>query len=345
MRSAKRRSPANRRCRASCRPRLRRRASAQIEAPRRGRRAAARIQSASHHGAYGPARGRRAPSPARRCCWTARAATRPARRRRACTSRARRCGEGRAAVSDRDPVSIIRPYGKRNLRIGHYGYVGVKLGANDDRKRREDMPGHDVYLVGSVPMANAPQVFEAVSAALGRRSSAFRTARPASAVTGSPGSSRCSRKVRRCRSPASIFRVHATATRPRALHAQAGPHAGGRAFRQSALRRHRQSNLTRCSSGSRTPARLRRNQVSDRPRAGALGDLALSGRRAACADRPDLQRRGEARDRQDRGRAAARRDRDPVRRRVRGVRAAGAQPGEQLRRGPRTRRRRRSATS
>ena len=28
---------------------------------------------------------------------------------------------------------------------------------------------HDVYLVGSVPMANSEQVFEAVSGALGRR--------------------------------------------------------------------------------------------------------------------------------------------------------------------------------
>src|SRR5258707_9588766 len=31
------------------------------------------------------------------------------------------------------------------------------------------MPGRDVYLVGSVPMANAEQVFGTVSAALGRR--------------------------------------------------------------------------------------------------------------------------------------------------------------------------------
>ena len=31
------------------------------------------------------------------------------------------------------------------------------------------MPGHDVYLVGSVPMENAQQVFETISDALGRR--------------------------------------------------------------------------------------------------------------------------------------------------------------------------------
>jgi len=31
------------------------------------------------------------------------------------------------------------------------------------------MPGHDVYLVGSVPMENAQRVFETISDALGRR--------------------------------------------------------------------------------------------------------------------------------------------------------------------------------
>src|SRR5688572_9485455 len=38
-----------------------------------------------------------------------------------------------------------------------------------DPGQEEAMPGHDVYLVGSVPMADAEQVFGAVSAALGRR--------------------------------------------------------------------------------------------------------------------------------------------------------------------------------
>src|SRR4051794_5296705 len=57
-----------------------------------------------------------------------------------------------------------------NLHIGHYGSRKIKLRARRTSQRvRGNMAGRDVYLVGSVPMADAAQVFETVGATLGRR--------------------------------------------------------------------------------------------------------------------------------------------------------------------------------
>src|SRR5262245_29212617 len=49
--------------------------------------------------------------------------------------------------------------------------MGLHYSRNDHgRERREGrMPGRNVYLVGSVPLASAQEVFETVSAALGSR--------------------------------------------------------------------------------------------------------------------------------------------------------------------------------
>ena len=193
------------------------------------------------------------------------------------------------------------------------------------------MAGHDVYLVGSVPMASAQEVFETVSAALGPR-----IKRLPDGETGERGDwitwlepvfadNPAFREVRR------VLPRARDRNRARALHAQARPRAAGRALRQSVLCRHRQGVLRGVQAAQGCRQDRGRHQVPGRSGAGAFGDLALSGRRAACADRPDLQRGGQARDRQDRSRDPARRAGDPVRRRVRGVRAARAQRGEQLR--------------
>ena len=117
----------------------------------------------------------------------------------------------------------------RHIRIGHYGCGGASNLRQANRQRqpkaRKTMPGRDVHLVGSVPMANAEEVFGAVSAALGPHASgASPTARPASAATGSPGSSRCSPTTRHSRSPASSS-ASTRAARARALHASARRHA------------------------------------------------------------------------------------------------------------------------
>ena len=165
--------------------------------------------------------------------------------------------------------------------------------------------GHDVYLVGSVPMANAEQVFEAVSAALGPR-----IKRIPDGETGERGDWITWLEPVFAASPAleksgEFFRVHATGTGRERYKLKPGRKPEDVHF----------DNLLYADIAQRSYAvfkRLKdcrqdraRHQVPDRPGAGAFGDLALSGRRAACADRPDLQRGGQARDRQDRGRAAA----------------------------------------
>ena len=75
------------------------------------------------------------------------------------------------------------------------------------------MAGRDVYLVGSVPMADAAQVFEAVSAALGRR-----IKRIPDGETGERGDWITWLEPVFAQSPAleksgDIFRLHATAPR------------------------------------------------------------------------------------------------------------------------------------
>jgi hypothetical protein len=55
----------------------------------------------------------------------------------------------------------------RILDIGHDGRE--RSVSTQGNKREATMPGRDVYLVGSVPMASAQDVFEKVSAALGPR--------------------------------------------------------------------------------------------------------------------------------------------------------------------------------
>ena len=207
------------------------------------------------------------------------------------------------------------------------------------------MPGHDVYLVGSVPMANSEQVLEAVSAALGTR-----IKRIPDGETGERGDWITWLEPVFAASPAleksgEFFRVHATGTGRERYKLKAGRKPRGRAFREPALRRLRAGILRGVQAAQGRGQDRPSNQVPDRPGAGAFGDLALSGRRAARADRPDLQRGGEARDRQDRGGAAARRNRDPVRRGVGGVRAAGAQSRRAATAAPSKRRRKPSATS
>ena len=207
------------------------------------------------------------------------------------------------------------------------------------------MAGHDVYLVGSVPMANSEEVFETVSAALGRR-----IKRIPDGETGERGDWITWLEPVFAASPAlqksgEFFRVHATGTGRERYTLKPGRKPEDVHF----------DNLHYADIAKRSYAVFKRlkdagkiragNQVPDRPGAGAFGDLALSGRCAACADRSDLQRSGQARDRQDRGGAAAWRDRDPVRRGVGGVRAARAQRGRAATAAPRRRCRRPSATS
>ena len=118
------------------------------------------------------------------------------------------------------------------------------------------MAGRDVYLVGSVPMANAEQVFEAVSAALGRRIKRIpdgETGERGDWITwlepvfaAKSGAAEVRRILPRCTPPD---------TGARTLHAQARPHAGGRAFRQSALRRYRERILRGVQAAQETPAR------------------------------------------------------------------------------------------
>ena len=167
------------------------------------------------------------------------------------------------------------------------------------------MAGRDVYLVGSVPMANSEQVFEAVSGALGRR-----IKRIPDGETGERGDWITWLEPVFAASPAlqksgEFFRVHATGTgrerytlkpgrKPEDVHFENLHYADFAKESFAVFKRLKAAGQDR-----------ERNQISDRPGAGAFGDLALSGRCAACADRSDLQRGGEARDRQDRGGAAA----------------------------------------
>ena len=164
------------------------------------------------------------------------------------------------------------------------------------------MPGHDVYLVGSVPMAECRAgVRDGQRGAWAGGSSAFPTARPASAATGSPGSSRCSPAIRRSQKSGEFFRVHASGTGRERYTLKPG----------CAPEDVRFDNLFYADIAKQSYAVFKRlkdagkiapdDQVPGRSGAGALGDLALSGRRAARADRPDLQRGAQARDRQDRG--------------------------------------------
>jgi hypothetical protein len=63
--------------------------------------------------------------------------------------------------------------GSRDLHIGHYGSQAVNLADDAQQPSKkpsgERMAGHDLYLVGSVPMASSAEVFESVSAALGTK--------------------------------------------------------------------------------------------------------------------------------------------------------------------------------
>ena len=202
---------------------------------------------------------------------------------------------------------------------------------NSDDTREATISSRDVYLVGSVPMASAQEVFEKVSAALGPR-----IKRLPDGETGERGDWITWLEPVFADNPAfqksgEFFRVHATGTGRERYALRPGCRAGGRALRQPVLCRHRKGVLRGVPAAQGCRKDRARHQVPGRSGAGAFRDLALSGRRAACADRPDLQRGGQARDRQDRSRDPARRAGDPVRRRVRGVRTSRAQRGEQLR--------------
>ena len=165
------------------------------------------------------------------------------------------------------------------------------------------MPPRNVHLVGSVPMANAHEVFETVSAALGPR-----LKRMPDGETGERSDWITWLEPVFADNPAleksgELFRVHASA-----------PDGALRASRRG--RRRRTCASTTCSmpisrwilrdvrGGSSSRARSAGMPIPGRSGAGAFGDLAVPGRgRPARPLDPDLQRGGQARDRQDRRRS------------------------------------------
>jgi hypothetical protein len=83
------------------------------------------------------------------------------------------------------------------------------------------VPSRNIHLVGSVPLANACDVFTTVSAALGPRLLRIPVARPPSAATGSRTSSRYSQIIRNLRNRMRSFactrlrrRARATGSNP-----------------------------------------------------------------------------------------------------------------------------------
>ena len=189
----------------------------------------------------------------------------------------------------------------------------------------------NVHLVGSVPLASARDVFETVSAALGPR-----LKRIPDGETGERADWITWLEPVFANSPAleksgELFRIHATATPRTRYRLKGGKTAadvtfGNLFYADIAARSYREfTDLKR--QGKILTALPLPGRSGARP----FRAVALSAGRPARAARPGLQRGGEAGDRQDRGGDPARSAGDPVRRRICGVRAAGAQRREQLR--------------
>ena len=173
-------------------------------------------------------------------------------------------------------------------------------------RERGKIMARNVYLVGSVPMANAAEVFEKVSAALGPR-----IKRLPDGETGARGDWITWLEPVFSENPAlqksgEFFRVHASGTGRERYALKPG-------FRAEDVRF---DNLFYGDIAEKSYAdfkRLkdcrqdrRRHEIPGRSGAGAFGDLAVPGRCAALSRRSALQRRGQARDRQDRRRYPAR---------------------------------------
>ena len=142
----------------------------------------------------------------------------------------------------------------------------------------------EVYLVGSVPMASATEVFETVSAALGTR-----IKRLPDGETGERGDwiswlEPVFSEHPPFRKSGEFFRVHATGTGRERYALKPGVDAARRALRQSVLRRYRQAVLCRLQATERCRKDSRRHEIPGRSGAGAFGDLAVPGR-LACMPR------------------------------------------------------------
>ena len=140
------------------------------------------------------------------------------------------------------------------------------------------MSARNVHLVGSVPMADAEEVFETVSAALGTR-----IKRIPDGETGERGDWITWLEPVFADNPA-FAEVGRILPRPRerhrarALHAARRRRAAGRALRQSVLCGYRQGFLCGVQAAEGGGKNPRRHQVPGRSGAGALGHLAVPGR-------------------------------------------------------------------
>src|SRR5262249_48570285 len=147
----------------------------------------------------------------------------------------------------------------------------------------------EVYLVGSVPMANAREVFAKVSAALGTR-----IKRLPDGETGERSDWISWLEPVFSDHPAfqksgEFFRVHATGTGRGTLCAQTRNRTARRVhFNNLFYCRHRQRVVCRIQAAEKYWQHSRRHQIPGRSGAGAFRDLAVLGRRAARCDRSDL---------------------------------------------------------
>ena len=167
------------------------------------------------------------------------------------------------------------------------------------------MSARNVHLVGSVPMADAEEVFATVSAALGTR-----IKRLPDGETGERRDWITWLEPVFADNPAfaksgEFFRVHASGTGRERYTLRDGVAPQDVRFDNlfyADIAKDSYAIFRRLKEAGKNPGR---HQIPGRSGAGALRHLAVPGRRAARPARSHVQRRGEARDRQDRRRHPA----------------------------------------